>query len=44
MAEWMCHICLEKGKMQKIGSLHLCNSCFDRVTKLMKIKPPAIPK
>ena len=44
LTKWMCHICLKRGKIKKIESLHLCTSCFDKVTKLMKIKPSSIPK
>lgn len=37
-------MCLKRGKMRKIENLHLCTSCFDRVTKLMKTKPSSIPR
>lgn len=42
LAEWMCHICMKKGTMKKLERLHLCASCFDNVTKLMKTKPRSV--
>ncbi len=44
LTKWMCHICLKRGKMRKIERLHLCTSCFDKVTKLMKTKSSSIHK
>ncbi len=44
LTKWMCHICLKRGKMKKIERLHLCTSCFDKVTKLLKTKSPSTSK
>jgi hypothetical protein len=44
MTEWLCHICLKKGKTKKSEGIHLCSPCYDKVLELQKTKPYKITK